>query len=92
MAQMVNFFSDASWIASISIVAWVVLLWLALTSGRGYTVEDTEAHSSNYAEVVNEGHGGIPAFLWVSFGAITIWVIYYFAVHWQEFIVIFALA
>lgn len=92
MPQLVGFFREAAWVAIGSLIGAVVFLWLALISGRGYTVEDTEAHASDYAEVIKEGHGGMTAFLWVSFISLFAWTIYYFFVHWEEFYVIFAAA
>jgi hypothetical protein len=70
-------------------VSFVVLTWLALRSGRNYSVNDTEAHSTNYADVIKEGHGGLTIFLWISFGAIFVWTIVYLVQHWSEFNAIF---
>jgi hypothetical protein len=67
----------------------VILTWLALRSGSAYSVHDTEAHSTSYADVIKEGHGGLTLFLWVVFSAILIWSIVYTVQHWSEFSVIF---
>jgi hypothetical protein len=85
MPELTGFFSDTIWIAIGSVAGAVFFLWLALISGRGYSVEDTEAHSIEYGEVVKEGHGGMTAFLWVSFVLLFIWTIAYFVQHWDEF-------
>lgn len=69
-------------------VSFVVVTWLALRSGHGYSVHDTEAHSSSYADEIKEGHGGLTLFLWVSFAAILIWTVVYLVQHWSEFSVI----
>ena len=71
-------------------VSVVILTWLILRSGHGYSVHDTEAHSTNYADVIKEGHGGLTLFLWVSFITITIWTIVYLVQHASEFLEIFA--
>jgi hypothetical protein len=90
MPELVNFFRDSFWIVIGSVIGAVFFLWLALRSGRGYTVEDTEAHASEYGEVIKEGHGGMTAFLWVTFSAFFIWTVVYFVINWEEFYVIFA--
>jgi len=69
-------------------VAFVVTTWLVLRSGKNYSVNDTEAHSSSYGDVIKEGHGGLTIFLWVSFAAILVWTIIYLIQHWNEFTVI----
>ena len=70
-------------------VSVVILTWLILRSGHGYSVHDTEAHSTNYADVIKEGHGGLTLFLWVSFITIIIWTIVYLVQHASEFLEIF---
>jgi nitrogen fixation protein FixH len=67
----------------------VILTWLALRSGSGYSVHDTEAHSTNYADVIKEGHGGLTLCLWVSFITIIIWTIVYLVQHASEFLEVF---
>jgi hypothetical protein len=69
-------------------ISFVVITWLILRSGHGYSVHDTEAHSTNYADTIKEGHGGLTLFLWVSFIVILIWSIVYLIQHWNEFSVI----
>ena len=71
------------------IISVVVLIWLMLRSGRGYSVQDTEAHSTNYANEIKEGHGGMTLFLWVCFGIIVIWTVVYLILHAGEFSVLF---
>jgi hypothetical protein len=71
-------------------VSVVILTWLALRSGHGYSVHDTEAHAVNYADEIKEGHGGMTLFLWLSFLAIIIWTIVYLVQHGSEFSVIFS--
>jgi len=72
------------------IALFVFLLILLLRSGRGYSVHDTEAHSTSYAGIVKEGHGGLTAFLWVLFISIIIWSIVYFILHRAEYAIVFA--
>jgi hypothetical protein len=77
------------WLTAVIVASLGVAIWLGLRSGRNYSVHDTEAHASNYANVIKEGHGGLTAFLWVSFGAILVWTIVYLIQHWSEFGVLF---
>lgn len=77
------------WLTLVIIAALGVTVWLSLRSGRNYSVDDTEAHSANYANVIKEGHGGLTAFLLVSFGVILIWTLIYLVLHWSEFGVLF---
>jgi hypothetical protein len=72
-----------------AIVLFVLLLVLFLRSGHRYSVHDTEAHSTNFAGVIKEGHGGMTAFLWSLFTAFFIWTIAYFVIHASEFSIIF---
>ena len=77
------------WLTLGIISLFVILLILLLRSGHNYSARDTESHSTNFAGTIKEGHGGVPAFLWVLFSAILIWSIVYFALHWHEFAIIF---
>jgi hypothetical protein len=77
------------WLVIIVSVAVVVIIWLALRSGSGYSVHDTEAHAVKFADEIKEGHGGMTLFLWLSFLAIIIWVVIYLVQHAGEFSVIF---
>jgi hypothetical protein len=77
------------WLTLVIIAALGVAIWLGLRSGRNYSVHDTEAQSSDYANDIKEGHGGLTAFLWVSFGAILVWTIVYLIQHGSEFGVLF---
>ena len=72
-------------------VSFVIVTWLILRSGHGYSVHDTEAHATNYADTIKEGHGGLTLFLWLSFIAIVGWSVFYLVQHWSEFSVIFSL-
>jgi hypothetical protein len=72
------------------IVAFVILTWLVLRSGHDYSVHDTETHAADYANVIKEGHGGLTAFLWVSFALIFGWSIMYLVTHASEFDRLFA--
>jgi hypothetical protein len=68
----------------------VIIIWLVLRSGKSYSVNDTEAHSTNYADIIKEGHGGLTIFLWVSFAVILAWTVVYLIQHWAEFKEIFS--
>lgn len=73
----------------VCIFAWALLLALFLRSGRGYSVHDTEAHATDYAKNIKEGHGGMTAFLWLLYGTMFIWTIVYFAQHASDFRILF---
>jgi hypothetical protein len=71
------------------IVSLALLIYLATRSGRGYSVEDTRANAENFAGEIDEGRGGMTAFCWVTIGAIFIWSVVYFIMHWNEFYSVF---
>lgn len=79
------------WTAVGAVLAFVLLL-LAFISGSRYSVQDAEAHATDYGGVIKEGHGGMTAFLWVLFIGMFVWTIVYFVMHWSEFAVIGAYA
>jgi len=89
-------FSDVNiirfYLVIICIVAFTIFMVLLMRSGHNYSVHDTEAHSTNYANTIKEGHGGLTAFLWVMYATMLIWTIIYFVQHWDEFSLIFAAA
>jgi hypothetical protein len=89
MAELSVFWRDSFWIFLASLVFSVLFLWLFVVGGNRYSVEDAEAHSEDFAGIVREGHGGMTAFLWVSFSMILVWTVYYFAANWQQFVIIF---
>lgn len=89
MPELTSFFTDSFWIVIATIIISIFLLWLFIIGGDKYTVKDTEAHSEEYGELIKEGHGGMTMFLWVCFTAIFIWTIYYFAINWRQFLVLF---
>lgn len=66
-------------------LAFAALTWLALIGGSTYSVEDAMAHSADYAGVIEEGHGRMTVFLWVTFGSMLGWTVYYLVDHWEEF-------
>lgn len=90
MPELISFFRESFWIVIASVILSVLFLWLFIIGGRKYSVEDTEAHSEEFGGVIKEGHGGMTEFLWISFGLLFIWTIYYFAVNWHQFLVLFA--
>jgi hypothetical protein len=65
------------------------LTYLAIRAGHGYSVEDAVAHAEKFANTVQEGHGGMTAFVWISCGAILVWSFVYLIMHWQQFAVTF---
>ena len=83
--------SPAFLIVVCSSVVFSILVWLALRSGHGYSVHDTQAHSIDYADIIREGHGGMTAFLWLVYFVIFIWSLVYFGQHWNEFVRLFSI-
>jgi len=77
------------YIVAATAVSFVIVMWLILRSGHGYTVHDAEAHSTNFADTIKEGHGGLTLLLWITFAAILAWTIFYLVQHWSEFGAIF---
>ena len=71
-------------------LSFVILTWLALRSWNSYMAHNTEAYSTNYADVIKEGHGRLTLFLRVSFILILIWTIIYPEQHSTELSVIFS--
>lgn len=80
----------AFYITLLFIASVVALTILLLRSGKGYSVRDTQSHAEDYAGEIKEGHGGLPLILWILFGVILAWTIYYFIVHVAEFGIIFS--
>ena len=78
------------WFTLLLATSYAITMYLILRSGIGYSVEDAESHSIDYGGVIKEGHGGLTAFLWVSYAVIFIWTIVYLIQHWSEFGVIFS--
>jgi hypothetical protein len=72
------------------IAAFVFLLVLLIRSGKGYSEQHAKADAVDYAGTIKEAHGRLTAFLWITFGFMFAWTIFYFAVHWREFIIIFS--
>ncbi len=66
-------------------ISYAVFTYLAVTGGKNYSVHDTQAHASEYASGMKEGHGGMTGLLWVSFVAILAWTVYYLVRHAGEF-------
>jgi hypothetical protein len=91
---MLNDFSNINvigfYITLLLIAATILLIVLLLNSGNGYSVRDAESHAEDFTGEIKEGHGGIPAFLWVTFTFILIWTIIYFVMHASEFAIIFS--
>lgn len=86
MAEQSGFFWTSFWVFSVSVTSLSVFIWL-FVKGNKYTVNDAEAHGEEYGELNKEGHGGMTMFLWVTFGLITVWTVYYFVVNWYQFLV-----
>jgi len=77
------------WITIGSVLCFTILIIL-LIRGSKYSVSDTQAHSTDFAGIIQEGHGGMTAFLWLLFAGMFVWVIVYLIIHWHEFAIIAA--
>jgi len=84
-------FWEMFWVAIGSVLAFVVI-FLMFIAGSKYSVHDAEAHATDYAGAIKEGHGGITSFLLVMFIGMLIWTIIYFVMNWSQFAVISAYA
>ena len=78
-----------AWFALLIIGIVTLLVYLAVRAGKGYSVEDTQAHAETFGDVVQEGHGGMPAVALVPIIAILIWSVVYLIMHWSQFAVVF---
>jgi len=90
MPELPSFFWKSLWIMVGGIVFLVMFIWLFARGKKNYSVDDTESHAEEYGDVIKEGHGGMTAFLWVSFIMLLGWTVYYFVVNWSQFAVIAA--
>jgi hypothetical protein len=79
------------WVTIGGVLGFVVIFLLFL-AGSKYSVHDTEAHATDYAGTIKEGHGGLTTFLWVMIIGMLIWTIIFFIMHASEFTVISAYA
>jgi nitrogen fixation protein FixH len=66
-----------------------LLTYLAVRSGSGYSVSDTKAHAEKFPDNIEEGHGGMTAFTWITFGSIFVWCIVYLVLNWSKFASVF---
>jgi hypothetical protein len=80
---------NLAWFVLLVIAVVTLLVYLGVRAGHRYSVEDTQAHAETFAGVVQEGHGGVPAFVMVTIWAIVIWSVVYLVMHWSEFAVVF---
>jgi hypothetical protein len=69
----------------IFILAFVVAVYLSMSSGSRYSMRDAASHASDYAGVIKEAHGPITVFLYVSYVVILLWTFIYLSQHWHEF-------
>jgi hypothetical protein len=85
-------FIEMFWIAVVSVIAFSILLIMLIVSGSRYSATDIEAEATDFPSGVKEGHGGMTAFLWLTFAGMFIWTIVYLILHWHEFAIITAYA
>ena len=78
------------WLTVLIVISFAVAMYFMFRSGQSYTVHDTQSHAVDYGNVIKEGHGGLTAFLWISYGGIIVWTMIYLIQHWSEFGVIFS--
>jgi hypothetical protein len=79
----------AAIIVGFTIAGFALLIYFIIRSGHSYSNEDADAHAEEYAGTIREAHGGLTAFLIISFATIFIWTVYYFFINWSQFLVIF---
>lgn len=91
MPKLPGFFLTSFWVFVASIIMIVLFIWLFVRGKKSYSVDDAESHAEDYANVIKEGHGGMTAFLWVSFSLIFSWTVYYIIINWSQFRVIAAI-
>ena len=72
------------------VFGFLLFMVLLMKSGQGYVEKDVDAHAGSFPEGLKEGHGGMPAFLWLAFGAMFVWTVVYFVLHAGEFAVVFS--
>jgi hypothetical protein len=63
----------------------VIVLWLIVRSSNEYSVEKTEENSEDFAGEIRDSKGPVTTWLWVTYGALTIWAIAYLIQHSAEF-------
>jgi hypothetical protein len=68
------------------IAGFCILIWLIVRSSNEYTQEDNERDADEFAGVIRDSHGPVTLWLWVTFSALTIWIVAYFVLHWAEFV------
>jgi hypothetical protein len=90
LTNLSNLNTVAFYVTLGAIFAFLLLLILFLRSGHGYSVHDTEAHSTNFAGQIREGHGGLTAFLWFIYAVMFVWTIIYIVQNWSDFAILFA--
>lgn len=90
MPELIKFFTDSLWITGISIAASVFLIWLMVVGGNRYNREELDKHLQVFGGQVSESHGKPTYFTWLTIGLLLIWTIYYYAVNWMQFAVIFS--
>jgi hypothetical protein len=74
----------------VCVFGFVGSMVLLLRSGHGYSNRDADSHAVDFPGGLKEGHGGVPAFIWVFFAAMFIWATVYFVIHASEFAIIFS--
>ena len=72
-------------ITLIIIISLAVLIFLAVKSGERYEHSDAHVHSTQYADIIREGHGPLTWFLIAAFAAVFLWTAVYLAGHAREF-------
>lgn len=92
MPELPSFFNNSLWLFIICTGVSVLFIYLWLRGKKNYSVDDAESHAEEYANIIKEGHGGMTIFLWIGFGLIIGWCVWFLATHWTQFWVISALA
>ncbi len=79
----------AAGLVGFAVAGFAVFLYFMLRSGKGYSNDDADAHAEEYAGTIREAHGGLTAFLAISFAVIFGWTVFYYILNWSQFLALF---
>lgn len=73
----------------VTIALYVIWAVYALIAGRGYDDASAESDAESYGGIIQEAHGGIPAFLWITYVVLAVWTVAYLYFHRADFAAMF---
>lgn len=73
------------WMTLLTIISSIVIIWLGVTNGDKYSLEDSNAHAEEFGGVIAESNGPITGFLWVLYIVLATWTVAYLWLHRAEF-------